>query len=845
MVINSSGIFNLGEVRELLGDTPSSTTPLGSPAIDTEFVVSEILSTDQTRWVDYPTYASITSPASSGVVFDAEILPPTVYLIDKSIGGTNLTTIDFSSRMEHELIGDQLDLKLFKFDDIRRLSAVVTVSDQLQLSFTSHTPVNTINVTHAIKLFAGQVEVTEFRLDGLTVDLLAPYPIGTVLTLVLGVDSIPTIVQLIEGSDYTLINNSLIRWHYNIADWVQSANMAFFIIQPQLPQYSRYAPIRIVNNGDKSIVKTINRWDPKFNLHSSVVSEIDVTSSVDPAVYSVNKTGSTKTNTWTSNQVGTYWWDTTHRQYRPYNDQHIASFDQGTSTWGQMYEGSENQVYQWVESNKLPTALSGTATPYSRVLSKTREFNDITLWQGGTTSTIFQTVQPLKFDTGRRVSVYVREGTESIKSTPGVELGVPHILTKLTPSTFTLTTESGDLIVCSTTLTSGEFRIADSDWGRYTSVEEPHYIERFYCYDNLQHSSNTINPVFIPYTPAVIARIKRDDALTVWLNGVSTTFTVDQVTAEITLTGDAASTLSPQDIIDVGIPQPSPTIARTDGDLLDSNNSITIYFKDFPYSERNDGVKSTYYFWLRAHETIPATKALSTSQVEIQLTTGESTSFFVLRNPSRATPTSAYTYDVLTTKGLFELNSPKPNTHSIAIDFDPTIRTQYTSEDLQKVSHDQWIMFRPQQKNKILPFVWRKVMQTISGIEPDTNQVVPSSTRSTYDFLNNTRLRFGTGDDQVLIDTTKARELWKDFLITSSFADADRTAILEILQLPLNTSSDYIRALTQMYQTCAVSTTNDLAFLVLNVALYEGNELKDLMKTSYISLNASQKIAVG
>jgi hypothetical protein len=96
-----------------------------------------------------------------------------------------------------------------------------------------------------------------------------------------------------------------------------------------------------------------------------------------------------------------------------------------------------------------------------------------------------------------------------------------------------------------------------------------------------------------------------------------------------------------------------------------------------------------------------------------------------------------------------------------------------------------------------------------------------------------------------MFSTTEARELFLDYMRTASLVTEDRYTILEILARPLNTPHDYNSALLMMYQACFPSTINDLTFLIINVAMYKGHELVDLMKTSYISLNASQEVILG
>lgn len=845
-MVKNIGIYNLNEVRELLAAEPNGSVTV--PTVDTEFPVSEIASLDQSRWRDYPDYVTTVEPSTSGVVFQSEILPPIVHLIDNT-SGTDLSTIRFTSRYVHDIVGDQLDIKLFHFDTMIRESVAVITGDQRQFTFNIDDKVSTINTTFAVKLFADQHEILDFELSGVIVTLAKPLAVGVTLTIVLGIDSVPTIFQLTEGVDYVVVNNHLIHWNYLISAWVPYDSMGFIVIQPQLPQYSQVAPLRLIDNISKSIVKPINRWDPGFDLHDGSVAQCDIIATEDPAVYTTDKTSTKNPNQWTVAQVGTYWWDTTLRKYRPYNDQHIASFDQGTSSWGQLFETAENVVYQWVKSNKRPTLLiNSEVTPYSRVLSKTRLFNDIAVWSGGSGQTTFTSIDTLNFVTGKYVSMYTRsDSTTKSKTSGGVTLGLPYIITVTSPTTFTLQTEAGEPVIA-TNAPVGDFRIADSDWSIYPSIEEPILYQTFYAYDNCVYPSPVVNPVFTFTDPAIVRRLV-DDNITVWLNGAITGYSFDLTTKTLTLVdevGDPTSSLVPQDIITVLIPQPTPNITRTDGDLIDTNNATTVYVVDYPYSETSDGLVSTYYYWVRGYTLVPPTKQFDTTRVESDLTTGGGNAFFALRNPQRSANKSKnsghYVYDMLTVKGLFDMNNP--SSLSLAIDLDPNIRTQFTSDTHQKTAHDQWVMFRPSQRSKIVPFIWQQLKQTVVGVNSSA-QIVPSATRSTYDFINATNTRYGTGHDQTLIDTVLARELLLDYLTVVKFDGVDNQPIDEILALPLNTPSDYGVVMDQLYQTCAPTTINNFIFLILNVALYSGHELGDVMKTSYISLDASHRVVMG
>jgi hypothetical protein len=88
---------------------------------------------------------------------------------------------------------------------------------------------------------------------------------------------------------------------------------------------------------------------------------IDYIGSIDPAKYNtgiVNNNG----NYWSANRVGEIWWDTNSVRFIDPNQDDIVY---ASRRWGQVFPGSQVEVYQWIESSVPPAEYTGPGTPYS------------------------------------------------------------------------------------------------------------------------------------------------------------------------------------------------------------------------------------------------------------------------------------------------------------------------------------------------------------------------------------------------------------------------------------------------------------------------------------------------
>lgn len=107
-----------------------------------------------------------------------------------------------------------------------------------------------------------------------------------------------------------------------------------------------------VNNQTKAQLEV---WDPMRKILPGIAQQnLDYINFTDNAIYTTSTDENQYTNgevAWSSDQVGTRWWDTSKVRYYDY--------DQGDSVyksnyWGKLYPGSEVVVWEWTKSTVAP-----------------------------------------------------------------------------------------------------------------------------------------------------------------------------------------------------------------------------------------------------------------------------------------------------------------------------------------------------------------------------------------------------------------------------------------------------------------------------------------------------------
>jgi hypothetical protein len=126
--------------------------------------------------------------------------------------------------------------------------------------------------------------------------------------------------------------------------------------------------IELINSASlyDRLISTTNEFLDFFDpLQGKVLGvcerNIDFIGPIDPASYNLgdfNNLG----NTWLEQQVGKIWWDTSKVRFINPN---TGNIEYAAKRWGQVFPGSEVEIYQWIASTELPSAYTGTGTPLS------------------------------------------------------------------------------------------------------------------------------------------------------------------------------------------------------------------------------------------------------------------------------------------------------------------------------------------------------------------------------------------------------------------------------------------------------------------------------------------------
>jgi hypothetical protein len=90
-------------------------------------------------------------------------------------------------------------------------------------------------------------------------------------------------------------------------------------------------------------------------------ANINYTGGVDPAAYNtgtVNNYG----QQWNENHIGEFWWDTSTVRFIDY---HQDTIEYRARRWGQLFDGSSVDVYEWTENTVPPSQYTGSGTVYS------------------------------------------------------------------------------------------------------------------------------------------------------------------------------------------------------------------------------------------------------------------------------------------------------------------------------------------------------------------------------------------------------------------------------------------------------------------------------------------------
>ena len=142
---------------------------------------------------------------------------------------------------------------------------------------------------------------------------------------------------------------------YNFTN--DNRELAWKTIRTETPKVATESINKVYLYDDTTkLITTVLDWiDPvKAKLLGQAEQELDYLTSFDPAKYnfSTDPDRSNEKIHWTASQVGRLWWDLSTVRYLEYEQQDARYKFQ---YWGRVFPGSSIDVYEWVETDVLPS----------------------------------------------------------------------------------------------------------------------------------------------------------------------------------------------------------------------------------------------------------------------------------------------------------------------------------------------------------------------------------------------------------------------------------------------------------------------------------------------------------
>jgi hypothetical protein len=116
------------------------------------------------------------------------------------------------------------------------------------------------------------------------------------------------------------------------------------------------------NKVSNTVTTYLDFIDPlQGKIIGAAQANIDYTGGVDPAAYNTGTVNNFGTQ-WRNEHLGEIWWDLSTVRFIDY---HQDDIQYRARRWGQLFNGSSVDVYQWTENTVPPTAYTGAGTVYN------------------------------------------------------------------------------------------------------------------------------------------------------------------------------------------------------------------------------------------------------------------------------------------------------------------------------------------------------------------------------------------------------------------------------------------------------------------------------------------------
>ena len=293
--------------------------------------------------------------------------------------------------------------------------------------------------------------------------------------------------------------------------------------------------------------------------------------------------------------------------------------------------------------------------------------------------------------------------------------------------------------------------------------------------------------------------------------------------------------------------QPSASELAFDPDTKDDYLVNTQYkfgydYTSFEIRDSNDRLtQSVYYFWVKNKNTPALGHKMSIQQAKNLLTYGPSLymTFHDIKDASGSLPIR---YDAISIFGLNKF-ATRDDTYKLRFTRNFTLRDDPNELDLKNV-HAEWALIRPGQNVRIPLNLWDKLVDSAVGKDVIGNPV-PYTYLADYDEQHGTSNRFGLGQGQVLADQESVVASIKHTILNTNLTiNLGGTPVPDYIQnLKLSQLDKYFdtpetirQTLDFIWREAKPKQINEIFFAVINDALANNFEFKDVFKTSRLSV---------
>ena len=397
-------------------------------------------------------------------------------------------------------------------------------------------------------------------------------------------------------------------------------------------------------------------------------------------------------------------------------------------------------------------------------------------------------------------------------------------------------------------------------WSNWTPQNDERQIHKYYIPTDLQFTfTNTPTSVTI-YVDGLIQRTR---LYSITGNTVTIAPGTDEIGDEITVISRRYTPSSSELSFD-------PTVA--------DDPTVNVQYKfDHQYvteqiRDSSGNVATTYYYFWVTNKSTPTKGNKMSIKTAASLLKSNTYPYMVLlgaKASEEVTPavylpaphssvmdapavTLHVRYTKIAIKGLNQIVT-RDNFYKLRFTRDFTLRDNPDNIKLKNV-HQEWSLIRQNQLAKVPSTLWDRLVDAACGQNAGGEQL-PIQSRIDYDARHGTATRYGTGADQILVDTALAKasilntvlnttityELsgtkYPDYIKALDFGTLSGEAqVTDRMDAWFGNAAKTRQTLAIIWNNAKPQQINEIFFAVLSDALSSNLQMTDIFKTSYLSL---------